>query len=279
MNTSYANKDVLNFYKELPFNYYSTAESAAVHIKASNPLAYYPALTSLLKPSMRVLDVGCGAGWLVNAMNYYYGTNAAGIDYNPVALEQAKQVADRLELDANFTEQDIFLYTPAQRFDIVVSIGVLHHTDNCIQAIRHLCRECIKQGGHIFIGLYHLYGRKPFLDHFAVLRKQGMDEESLFKEFRVLHPVSSDETFLRSWFRDQVLHPHETQHTLEEMIPVLCEEGMEFLGTSINKFASYNDIRELFIKEKEYEGVAVKKLQERTYFPGFFAFLARKRNP
>ncbi|MFH0921476.1 MAG: class I SAM-dependent methyltransferase [Fibrobacterota bacterium] len=277
MNISYANSGVLDFYKTLPFNFYGNAVTAAIRIKASNPLACYPALTALLQPSSRVLDVGCGAGWLVNSMNYYYQTNADGIDFNPVALEQAKQVAHELKTKDSFQEADLFLYSPDPKYDIVVSMGVLHHTDNCIEAVRHLCRDCVKPGGHLFIGLYHLYGRRPFLDYFAKLRAEGMDEESLFKKYRILHPVSSDETFLRSWFRDQVLHPHETQHTLKEILPVLEDENMEFLSSSINGFIPNADRDELTKKEKEYEATGVNKLKERTYFPGFFIFLAQKR--
>ena len=278
MGVSYANKEVLDFYKALPFNFYSTASAAAARIRAANPLAYYPALTALLTPGLRVLDAGCGAGWLTNAMNHYYQTHAEGIDFNPVALGQAREVARELGTAAEFTEADLFLYTPQTPFHIVVSMGVLHHTDNCIQAVRHLCRACVRPGGYAFIGLYHRYGRWPFLRHFADLRKSGMDDEGLFREYRALHPISADETFLRSWFRDQVLHPHETQHTLEEMVPVLAEEGMELKGTSINSFAPLGPLDELYRKEKEYEAISVQKLQERTYFPGFFIFLSRKKN-
>ena len=39
-----------------------------------------------------------------------------------------------------------------------------------------------------------------------------------------------------SWFRDQVLHPHETQHTFEEMIPIFESIDFKIIATSINKF-------------------------------------------
>ena len=34
--------------------------------------------------------------------------------------------------------RDLFLYKPKKRFDMVSSIGVLHHTNNCINGLRHI---------------------------------------------------------------------------------------------------------------------------------------------
>ena len=45
-----------------------------------------------------------------------------------------------------------------------------------------------------------------------------------------------DEQKLYSWFRDQVLHPHETQHTLEELTDVFKSCNYKIVSTSINKF-------------------------------------------
>lgn len=278
MGVSYANGDVLDFYIKLPFNYYGSAETAAGRIRKSNPLRSYPALVSLLNPELRTLDVGCGAGWVVNAMNYHHRTRATGIDFNPVALDQARQVAAYLGLESSFVETDLFTYIAETPFEVVTSLGVLHHTDNCMEALRHICRRFVKPGGHIFIGLYHAHGRKPFLDHFANLRGRGLAEEHLFQEYRSLHPVSSDETFLRSWFRDQVLHPHETQHTLKEIVQVIREEQFDLISTSINGFEPYCDLDDLYRRELEMEKTAVAKLRAREYYPGFFLFLARRSN-
>ena len=44
--------------------------------------------------------------------------------------------------------------------DLIVSLGVLHHTNNCLEGIKkiiHLSPE------YILLGLYHKFGRKPLL--------------------------------------------------------------------------------------------------------------------
>ena len=55
---------------------------------------------------------------------------------------------------------------------------------------------------------------------FKDLKKNDL-ENALFEEYKKLDKRSSDETHLRSWFKDQVLHPKETQHTLAEILPII----------------------------------------------------------
>ena len=276
---THINEDVLAFYRNLPFNYYSEPRVAAESLRGSNPIVNYPDLVDVLKKGKSVLDVGCGAGWLVNAINHYfgsYGTRAEGLDANPVALEQAAAVATILDSESKFLEKDLFLYEPARPYDLVISLGVLHHTNNCIEAVRHICKRFVAPGGDFYLGLYHKYGRKPFLDHFAKLKESGALEEELREEFRRLLPHNTDETHFMSWFRDQVLHPHETQHSVEEINTVLEDEGMRLVSTSINKFAPIDTLAAIFEQEKDYLGLGEKRLREGTYFPGFFVVFAHK---
>ena len=268
---------VLAFYEELPFNYRESAENSAEAIRSQNAAAHYPVLPPLLSNETRVLDVGCGAGWLSNGIAFHYGSRVTGIDFNPVAVERAQQVAATLDLDnVGFRTADLFEYGTEVPYDLVVSIGVLHHTADCHAAVRKACSALVRPGGHVMIGLYHQYGRRPFLDLFAQMKSEGAPEQEMLERFRGLHSGLSDEVHLVSWFRDQVCHPHETQHTLEEMIPILHECDMELISTSINRFAEIGTLEELFEQERRYEVTAVERLKEGKYFPGFFVFLARK---
>jgi 2-polyprenyl-3-methyl-5-hydroxy-6-metoxy-1,4-benzoquinol methylase len=241
-----------------------------------NSLAANPPLQSVLPGAKRVLDVGCGAGWLTNLIRRSHDCAVTGIDFNPVAIERARAVADHLGLDTEFKVQDLFTFVPEQRFDVIISLGVLHHTNDCVAAIRHLVASCLEPGGHLYVGLYHSYGREPFLSYFRKLREGGATEDDLFARYRELHSYLKDETHLRSWFRDQVLHPHETQHSMEEMAAVLAESQMKLLSTSINRFQPITDLAELVRQEREYRKRGEEALAQRRYFPGFFTFLARR---
>jgi 2-polyprenyl-3-methyl-5-hydroxy-6-metoxy-1,4-benzoquinol methylase len=86
-----------------------------------------------------------------------------------------------------FIEANLFDFQPEQPFTVVNSLGVLHHTPDCHAAIRQVLKW-VAPGGYLHLGLYHLYGRKPFLDHFAGLRAGGASEAELYYEFKKLNP-------------------------------------------------------------------------------------------
>lgn len=156
----------------------------------------------------------------------------------------------------------------------IFGISAFYH--DSAAAIEHLCLNCLRPGGSITIGLYHKYGRQPFLDHFEQMKQQGATKEQLLNRYRELHSQHLDETHLVSRFRDRVLHPHETQHTLAEMLPILEQTGMKLIATSINHFQPIESLERLIEEETKYQEIAKKKLQKNQYFPGFFLFTALK---
>jgi carbamoyltransferase len=271
---------VVRFYRQMPFNYYSNAVDAAQQLSRVNPIKDYPSLHKLLKAnkSLSVLDVGCGTGWFPNACAHYYGARAVGVDQNPLALGQARGVArllsgcDQIE----YVQADLTEYNPARTFDVVNSLGVVHHLSiDRHEAIRRLL-TWVSPTGYFHLGLYHLYGRRPFLDHFRRLEAQGAGAEALLEEFRQLCPEMSDEIHLRSWFRDQVFHPRETSHTYEEIEQLLSSEGYRIVATSINGFRPLPSRARLIEMEKELEALSRHAIEkQRRYFPGFFVVLAK----
>ena len=95
--------------------------------------------------------------------------------------------------------------------------------------------------------------------------------------YQELNPGVTDRDFLHSWFRDQVLHPHETQHSLAELHRLLNSLDFEIRSTSINGFQPFESLEALFEREKElYEHSRRRNVIERRYFPGFFTVLARQ---
>jgi len=271
---------VLGFYKELAFNRHSSVKSQIKDLKRRNPVKMYPPIESLLNKNTSVLEVGSGTGWMSNSIAYYCQSQVVGIDFNADAVEFSRQVSKKMKLSSQFIASDLFNYKPERKYDLAISIGVLHHTDDCHAAIERIVNEFVLPGGHIFIGLYHEYGRKPFLDHFATMRAQGASEKDMFERYRSLHSAIKDETHLLSWFRDQVLHPHETQHTFAEMVPLLESCNCSILSTSINHFEpirSPDAYEEIIHSEKDMERISIERLSNNEYYPGFFLFLAQKR--
>ena len=277
MAATAANPQVLEFYKGLPFNYHGSAAAQANMIRAKDAVAAYPILLPLLRPGLAVLEVGCGAGWFALSLRLHHRCEVLAIDFNPVAIARATEMAGLLRQDVRFEVADLFAFGMPRPAELVVSLGVLHHTNDCHRALERICNSFVRPGGHVFIGLYHAHGRRCFLDHFARMKADQASEEVMFAEYRRLHSQLEDDVFARSWFRDQVLHPHETQHTLAELLPLLDRCGMELRATSVNRFQPIPSRDALIEAERGLERTAAEALRRGEYFPGFFVFLAQKR--
>lgn len=276
---------VATFYDELPFNYETVAQASSF-IRRHNQIAgNYPDLDSVLEGAESVLDVGCGAGWFSNTSAYHYDVDVRGIDISRTALDRAIEISHALGVAArtHFERRDLFTLDASERFDVVCSIGVLHHTDDLAAALEATVR-CVRSGGALYLGLYHARVRKPFLEHFAdylaIQHERALTaaefEEALMR-YRELDRRSNDDLFARSWFRDQVLHPHETQHTLDEVACLLDPLGLSISSTSINRFQPFARLEELFPIEEQLEQDARQRLEvDHAYVPGFFTVLARR---
>ncbi|MFO1202716.1 MAG: cyclopropane-fatty-acyl-phospholipid synthase family protein [Tabrizicola sp.] len=81
----------------------------------------------LLKPGMRVLDIGCGFGTLALTLARDHGVHVTGITLSEVQLAEARQRAKEagLESHVEFRLQDYRDVT--EHFDRVVSVGMMEH--------------------------------------------------------------------------------------------------------------------------------------------------------
>ena len=272
------NQQVNSFYEDMPFNYYDDPNEAAQNIRR-NPLLAYPDLDAVLEDEdiETVLEIGCGAGWASNSMALNYGKQVMAVDFTAKALARAGEVsrivgtADQIE----FVHSDLFAFDTRKRFDLVFSVGVLHHTNDCHAAFRHAA-TFVKPGGLFFVGLYHSHGRIPFLKMFHdIVEAEG--EDAAFDRYCKLQADQTDPTHLRSWFRDQVLHPQETQHSLAEVMDWLDEAGLTLQSTSINRYGEVTDRAALEQQEQAYAALSIQRNRdENRYFPGFFTVLAQR---
>ena len=268
------------FYETLPFNYHGSVEEAARHVSNNSVAEHFPDLHQLLADGgiRSVYEFGCGAGWLSNAIALHYGTPVTAIDFSSVAILRARAVAAQLRLQEppSFLEQDLFESNFDSPADLVISMGVLHHTADARSGFEQIALNC-RSGGHIHVGLYHEYGRREFLALFQeILDSQG-EQAALDHYARLTRARGGDQTHLRSWFRDQVTHPHESTHTLQEVGSWLKSAGCSLVSTSINKFAPFDSLEELHDLEQHYAQISRRaNRDERRYFPGFFTILARK---
>jgi len=116
-----------------------------------------------LPAGARILDVGCGSGWL---SEYFarLGYDVTGIDISEDLIQMARERVERVPYDVDhetsvrcrFLTQDIETAALPEKFDAIICYDSLHHFENERLVFRHLC-SMLAIGSLLFI----LEGHKP----------------------------------------------------------------------------------------------------------------------
>lgn len=109
------------------------------------------ALVRLLRPGLRVLDVGCGTGSITRGIAEAVSPegHAVGIDVSSDLLEQAREAcAESRNLD--LVQADIFQFVDSAGFDVVTAARVLQWLADPMQASRAMA-ALTRPGGHVVI--------------------------------------------------------------------------------------------------------------------------------
>ncbi|MGI9145249.1 MAG: methyltransferase domain-containing protein [Chloroflexota bacterium] len=129
----------------------------------------------------RVLDAGCGMGRFAEIV-HAFGGEYVGLDYS-FATDAAYQNVGHLA-GVHFLQADIFRLPLADNtFDLIMSLGVLHHTPDPRKAFSSLPRV-LKPGGRLTITVYDA-GNKVY-----VLNSRFWRRFSTRLPRRVLHVLS-----------------------------------------------------------------------------------------
>lgn len=132
-----------------------------------------------------VLDVGCGMGRFAEVATRW-GARVVGIDLSAAAEMAAKNLADR-EFVA--FQADVFaLPIATESFDLIYSLGVLHHTPDCEKAVKVLGKY-LKPGGTLAVWLYSGYNKWYRFSDFWRRYTHKMKPQTLHGMLKVVVPV------------------------------------------------------------------------------------------
>lgn len=281
---------IKSFYNSLPFNYLEDNNVFAKQIKGFNPIYEYIDLHKILiskkyffnNPKIKnVIEFGCGTGYLSNSISFYYKKEVTGIDISIKSINSAKSVSHLLNTNVNFILEDLNKYKTKNKFDLVISNGVLHHTEDCFLSFSNISKF-VKKGGYIYLGLYHRYSREIMLSFFKS-HLNWFGEIATYNLFKKMIKLNDDlyqsKTYSYSWFKDQILHVHETHHTFEEIYNWSNSIDLEVISTSINNFKKFNkqEVVNLFNLEKKLKEYSYRKnIIENSFYPGYFTVLMKK---
>jgi ubiquinone/menaquinone biosynthesis C-methylase UbiE len=99
-----------------------------------------------------VLEVGCGIG--TDAVNFVRaGANYRGVDLSVESVAIASRRLCVYGLQATFTVCNAESLPTLQKFDLIYSFGVIHHTPDPLAALKE-CHRCLKDDGELRIMLY-----------------------------------------------------------------------------------------------------------------------------
>lgn len=114
-------------------------------LQLDRAIAVLDGLRMLGPRSPRILDLGCGTGWLAGILGRFGPTT--GIDLSPLAIHRAQT----LYPDVRFMAGSFFdLELPDEAFDVVVSVQVLDHMEDQPRFV-DLVARLLARGGHLIL--------------------------------------------------------------------------------------------------------------------------------
>jgi SAM-dependent methyltransferase len=278
-------KDVSNvvksFYEKTPFPNYEEFENVENLIQKAQKGIFARLLNEQIPFNIRVLEVGCGTGQLSNFLSVAHRT-VFGTDMclNSLKLGQEFRKKNGLER-VGFYQMNLF--RPVFReesFPLVICNGVLHHTSDPFWGFQSISK-LVKKGGYIIIGLYNKYGRittdtrriifRIFNDRFKFLdprlRKKGIGD---LKKL--------------TWFKDQYKNPHESKHTVGEVLRWFGQTGFDFVSSipKLKVFEMFSENERLFKPNPRGNWLDHSLVQTHLLFAGskeggFFQMIGRRK--
>lgn len=108
----------------------------------------YPTLIRDFK-GKTVLDAGCGGGYHLELVAPF-ARKVVGVDLNTAELARERTASFG---NVTIVEADIAQMDLGEQFDMVYSVGVVHHTDDPDQTVANLWRH-VKPGGRLILWVY-----------------------------------------------------------------------------------------------------------------------------
>jgi carbamoyltransferase len=214
------------FYEETPFPNYDDHDSVRSLIEKSRRGQYARVLDDSIPYNSTILEVGCGTGQLANFLGISC-RQVIGTDMCLNSLRLAEQFRREHGLNrVRFAQMNLFkpCFKPEQ-FDVVLCNGVLHHTADPWGGFQ-IIQRLVRPGGHIIVGLYNKYGRLLMDLRRNIFRVTGGRGKWIDAYLRS-RQMSAEKR--RAWFNDQYRHPHESKHTIGEVLEWFEKSGLEFV--------------------------------------------------
>ena len=199
-------------------------------------------LHTIKRPS--VLIAGCGTGQhaIISALGYGPKSTVLGVDLSRTSLSYAARMTKTFAVkNLTLAQGDILDIDSLDRtFDIIESIGVLHHTADPMESWRQLL-NVLKPGGLMAVGVYSATARAGLSKYRAGLDHTEPPSDNVIRTLRHNMIRAPQNDFERSIIqsadfntlsnlRDLLFNVHEIPLTLHEIRDFIDLQGLRFLG-------------------------------------------------
>ncbi|MDA8921959.1 tetratricopeptide repeat protein [Gammaproteobacteria bacterium] len=190
-----------------------------------------------------ILIAGCGTGQhSIGTASRFSNCHVTAVDLSLASLAYAQRKSNELRItNIDYFQADILhLHQVGKEFDIIESVGVLHHMDEPMAGWRVLV-DLLKPGGLMLIGLYSELARQHIVEVRKEITALGVGKSEVdIRKFRHSLAESHDENHRRlttssdffslSTLRDLIFHVQEHRFTFSQIKNSLDELGLKFCG-------------------------------------------------
>ncbi len=192
---------------------------------------------------IQVLVAGCGTGQhAITTATKYENSFITAIDLSSKSLSYAKRKSDELGIkNIEFIQTDILNFKNFnKKFDIIESVGVLHHMDDPFEGFQILT-NILKDQGMIMIGLYSKTARQHITKirskfknlnnedfRFDILRSRENIIDSDNKDYELIK--QSPDFYSLSTLKDLLFHIQEHTFDIEDIKNFIDRLNLTFCG-------------------------------------------------
>lgn len=212
------------FYERNPFPNYEGLEEFGDLVNKGQSSAFSRGLLNAIGYNKLVLECGCGTGQLSHFLQLN-NNRVLGVDMSIGSLRLAMEHKRCNHLSrSSFCQMNLFdLGIKDASFDVVIAHGVLHHTFDAGRAFASIARKA-KPGGVVVVGLYNSYARIPSWIRGKLIRVLGPRIDYVVRN-RIRDLGKAD-----IWIKDQYYNPHETWHSIDEVMTWFDKNGIDYLN-------------------------------------------------
>ena len=211
----------------------------------TNAIPHFNPPNNLTNNKLQILVAGCGTGkQLVELAKSYPSSSILAVDLSRRSLAYATLKTEHYGItNVEFLQADILDLDKLDRqFDVIESIGVLHHMAEPKLGFEILNR-LLKPAGFLKIGLYSQLARQSISKARDLLKENAIETTNqnirLFRKSVMLgeygEPIrdlacSSIDFFSLSGCRDLFFHVQEHQFSCQQIEKILSELKLDFIG-------------------------------------------------